>query len=97
MARGTASERDAASRRIELQAQCFAGAFLGAERSTLPMPREQYQAMIVDVRGRGDDKQPGGRRDHGSGRNYAGWVEKGFRERVLAVCNTWTAAQADVQ
>ncbi|MBT2208219.1 neutral zinc metallopeptidase [Actinomadura sp. NEAU-AAG7] len=83
--------RNEASRRIELQAQCFAGAFLGAERATLPMTREQYVAMVMDVRGRGDERLPPEERDHGSGRNYAGWVVTGFQGRRLAVCNTWTA------
>jgi predicted metalloprotease len=88
--------RTETSRRIELQAQCFAGAFLGAERDTLPMTRAQYEAMLTDVRGRGDERQPVDKRDHGSGRNYAGWVVKGYRDQRLAVCNTWTAPSADV-
>jgi predicted metalloprotease len=88
--------RTDASRRIELQAQCFAGVFLGAERSTLPMTADQYLAMITDVRGRGDDDQPAGERDHGSSRHYAGWVERGFRNRVLSACNTWTAPASTV-
>ncbi|MFC6880017.1 neutral zinc metallopeptidase [Actinomadura yumaensis] len=97
MERADPLARTEASRRIELQAQCFAGAFLGAERSTLPMTREQYVAMIVDVRGRGDERQPPDQRDHGSGRAYSGWVVKGFRGRDLALCNTWTAAPATVR
>ncbi len=91
-----AAARTEASRRIELQAQCFAGAFLGAERATLPMTRAQYAAMIVDVRGRGDERLPPDQRDHGSGRTYAGWVGTGFSGRRLAVCNTWTVPSADV-
>ncbi|MBC6460354.1 neutral zinc metallopeptidase [Actinomadura sp. HBU206391] len=93
--RDVASRTDA-SRRIELQAQCFAGVFLGAERSTLPMTARQYLAMITDVLGRGDDEQPPDERDHGSSRHYAGWVEKGFRNRVLSACNTWTAPASTV-
>jgi uncharacterized protein len=88
--------RNAASRRIELQAQCFAGAFLGVERYTIGMTREQYIAMIVDVQGRGDERQPADRRDHGSGRNYAGWVVKGFKGQKLSLCNTWTAPASSV-
>jgi uncharacterized protein len=90
------SERTEASRRIELQAQCFAGTFLGAERDTLPMTDEQYQAMITDVLGRGDDREPPERRDHGSGRHYAGWVITGYTRRVLSACNTWTVASSKV-
>ncbi|GGV20304.1 peptidase [Actinomadura cremea] len=88
--------RAEASRRIELQAQCFAGAFLGAERATLPMTREQVAAMIDDVRGRGDENLPPAQRDHGSGRTYAGWVVTGFEDGGLAVCNTWTVPSGEV-
>ncbi|MFD0901051.1 neutral zinc metallopeptidase [Actinomadura sediminis] len=88
--------RAEAGRRIELQAQCFAGAFLGAERGTLPMTRHQIAAMLEDVRGRGDDHLPPARRDHGSGRHYAGWVVTGFQGGGLAVCNTWTVPPGKV-
>ncbi|SEG85921.1 hypothetical protein SAMN04489712_118108 [Thermomonospora echinospora] len=84
------------SRRIELQAQCLAGVFLGAERGTLPMTRAQYVALMIDLRARGDDRQPADKRDHGSGRSYAGWVEKGYRERVVGTCDTWTVPAAQV-
>jgi predicted metalloprotease len=90
------SARTEASRRIELQAQCFAGAFIGAERRTLPMTQEQYRAMLLDVSGRGDERQPPERRDHGSGRHYAGWVVTGYTKRNLSVCNTWTATPSEV-
>jgi uncharacterized protein len=96
MNRQDVSARTEASRRIELQAQCFAGAFLGAERATLPMTEEQYRAMVGDVLGRGDDQQPPERRDHGSARHYAGWVIIGFAKRTLSACDTWTAAPSEV-
>jgi hypothetical protein len=86
-----------ASRRIELQAQCFAGAFLGAERTTLPMTEEQFRAMINDVFGRGDDpREPAEHHDHGSAKHYAGWVVSGYTKRALSSCNTWTAALSEV-
>ncbi|WP_243714950.1 neutral zinc metallopeptidase, partial [Actinomadura bangladeshensis] len=93
---GDKATGNAASRRIELQAQCFAGAFLGSERATLPMTREQYVAMITDVRGRGEDRKPVDERDHGSGAHYAGWVVAGFNGRDLTVCNTWIAPPSKV-
>ncbi|WP_433332774.1 neutral zinc metallopeptidase [Spirillospora sp. CA-294931] len=96
MERTSGPPRAEASRRIELQAQCLAGAFLGAERATLPMTRRQYTAMINDVRGRGDEHQAESRRDHGSSRNYAGWVVRGYRDERPAACNTWTASSAAV-
>ena len=93
---GDRATGNAASRRIELQAQCFAGAFLGAERATLPMTREQYVAMVMDVRGRGEDRKPPDERDHGTGAHYAGWVVTGFNGRQLTVCNTGLAPPAKV-
>jgi predicted metalloprotease len=96
MASGVGSARAEASRRIELQAQCFAGAFLSAERHTLPMTREQYREMIADNRARGDDAAPPDTRDHGTGRHYAGWVIRGYREGALSACDTWTAPAGDV-
>jgi predicted metalloprotease len=84
------------SRRIELQAQCFAGSFLGAERRSLPMTQQQYEAMIDDVSGRGDDRLPPDKRDHGSGRHYASWMVRGYRELVLTSCNTWTVPSSEV-
>ncbi|GAA0568364.1 neutral zinc metallopeptidase [Actinomadura livida] len=93
---GDIDRRNEASRRIELQAQCFAGAFLGTERVTLPMTQDQFNAMIRDVRGRGDERLPPEKRDHGSGRHYAGWVVAGYEGRRLAVCNTWTVPSSKV-
>jgi predicted metalloprotease len=96
MASGGASARAEASRRIELQAQCFAGAFLSAERRTLPMTRERYREMVADNRARGDDESRPDIRDHGTGRHYAGWVVRGYDRGVLSSCDTWTAPPADV-
>lgn len=92
----SADARNLTSRRIELQAQCLAGAFLGAERAALPMTRRQYEAMIEDVRGRGDDHLPADERDHGSARSYTGWLIKGYRQRNPVTCNTWTAPASTV-
>ncbi len=96
MAAGSLAARDEVSRRIELQAQCFAGAFLSAERATLPMTAEQYRAVLADARARGEDALPPDRRDHGSGRHYAGWIARGYDGRALAACDTWTAAPSDI-
>jgi predicted metalloprotease len=96
MAAAAAAARNEVSRRIELQAQCFAGAFLSAERDSLPMTPAQYRAVLDDARARGDEDQPADRRDHGSGAHYAGWVARGYTKHVLSACNTWTASPPDV-
>ena len=96
MAAPDVAGRAEASRRIELQAQCFAGAFLSAESATLPMTRSQYHHMLLDVQGRGDDSLPLDKHDHGSSHNYAGWVVIGYRAKTLAACDTWTAQPSAV-
>ncbi len=96
MASGGTASRSEASRRIELQAQCFAGAFLSAERDTLPMTAAQYHALMADVLARGDDPDSADGHDHGSGKHYAGWVARGYRDRVLSACDTWTAPASAV-
>ncbi|MDN3359738.1 neutral zinc metallopeptidase [Actinomadura sp. DC4] len=94
MASGGGGAPAEASRRIELQAQCFAGAFLSAERRTLPMTARQYREMINDNLLRGDGaSQP---QDHGSGKHYAGWVARGYRGGALSACDTWTVPASDV-
>jgi predicted metalloprotease len=96
MAGAATAPRNEVSRRIELQAQCFAGAFLSAERDSLRMTPLQYQAVLADARARGDDGQSADQHDHGSGTHYAGWVARGYTQRVLSSCNTWTASPSDV-
>ncbi len=96
MTEGGPAARSEASRRIELQAQCFAGAFLSAQRRTLPMTAEQYREMIADNHARGDDESRPDTRDHGSGRHYAGWVSRGYHEGRLSACNTWAVPVSDV-
>jgi predicted metalloprotease len=98
MASGGIVGRAEASRRIELQAQCFAGLFLSAERRALPMTRKQYRALMADVHARGDDPRSTDDHDHdhGSGQHYAGWVARGYHRHVLSSCNTWTAPASDV-
>jgi predicted metalloprotease len=91
MTEGDTSSRNEASRRIELQAQCFAGAFLGSEKKSLPMTQEQTRYLLLDVRGRGDDSQPDDKHDHGTSKHYAGWVVTGYTKQVLSACDTWTA------
>ncbi len=96
MAAPSTALRTEASRRIELQAQCFAGAFLGAESSTLPMTRSQYRFMIVDVQSRGDDGQPLAKHDHGSNQHYTSWVITGYHAKSPSACNTWTTPASTV-
>ncbi|MEU7631820.1 neutral zinc metallopeptidase [Nocardia sp. NPDC049220] len=77
------------SRRLELQAQCFAGMFLGATQHTGAIPADAGWRAIQDSYARGD--HPGGTRDHGSPQHYGWWAEHGYKTNRLSECNTWKA------
>ena len=87
------------NRRLELQAQCFSGMFLGTERASLGLTRQQFKWLVTDSYYRGDDRQPPGmdRHDHGISRDYAGWMNQGYQVGTLPGCNTWRARAADVR
>lgn len=77
------------SRRIELQAQCFAGLFMAAS----------FDRAAVDVAAReqlshGDF--PGAAPDHGKPEHYGGWFTRGAGGTRLSDCNTFAAPSSDV-
>ncbi|MCP2255249.1 hypothetical protein LY13_004023 [Prauserella aidingensis] len=93
---GTA-EGAAMSRRMELQAQCFSGMFMGSHTGRSG-PNGVTQTMLDnawnDQRTRGDDTS--GTNDHGSNANYAAWWQQGSRDNRLYQCNTWLADAGSV-
>lgn len=87
----TLDERNAITRRSELQAQCLAGAFMAAVRPSFPVTNTQWQVALRDSYGRGDDPDEPDHRDHGSRRHYAGWLNLAFIRGSTGVCDTWSA------
>jgi uncharacterized protein len=87
----TLVERNAITRRSELQAQCLAGTFMAAVRPSFPVTSTQWQVALRDSYGRGDDPAEPDHRDHGSRRHYAGWLNLAFVRRSTSVCDTWSA------
>ena len=78
------------SRRIELQANCFAGLFLAAVAGRGPVTRGLADQAVADFRN-------GGLSDtHGSRTHQAGWARTGYRGGTTAACNTWSAAPDEV-
>ncbi|MGW4741883.1 neutral zinc metallopeptidase [Nocardia xishanensis] len=77
------------SRRIELQAQCFNGMYLGSSEDGGSLSSAQIGVARRDAHGRGDG--PTDARDHGSSENSGDWFEEGVDKNRTNQCNTFTA------
>lgn len=78
------------TRRDELQATCFAAAFLGANQDTLDLYDERLDAYY-DAAYVGDEDDPSAPRDHGSSKSSTYWSDAAFGAKSPAACNTWAA------
>lgn len=78
------------NRRMELQANCFAGLFLGAAADRGSIPRHLASGAVDSAR------QGAGASTHGNVRNQIMWTALGYSERNLAACDTWSATAEDV-
>jgi predicted metalloprotease len=83
------------TRRMELQASCFAAAFLGANRRPLGLAGERLEVFDL-LRSEGDDPEEPDERDHGSGASNEAWTSAAFNSRSPSSCNTWAAPTARV-
>ncbi|MGW3350551.1 neutral zinc metallopeptidase [Nonomuraea rubra] len=88
------SELNEQSRRMELQAECLAGVFIGSVWDSLDRTEDDWE-YLLDLQVEGGDEQTGVR-DHGKGRNIAAWLDKGYEAVSPAACNTWTASASKV-
>jgi hypothetical protein len=80
------------SRRLELQAECFEGVFLAANKQTLDLTGTRYWSLNLGFHG----DLPGQPRDHGSVLSDQRWAVGGFTSGTLASCRTWTAPPEEV-
>lgn len=80
------------NRRVELQASCMGGLFLGAIADSFPMT-EQRVSRLQQVAGSFGDEpgDPASKRDHGSGTSNREWITNGYTHNDVTVCNTFTA------
>jgi predicted metalloprotease len=83
-------EEEALVRRLELQANCFAGVFLAAATGRGDVSARLATAA-VDALG-GDDSPT-----HGSHLNQLTWARAGLEQGITSACNTWTAAEESVR
>ncbi|MBA3233593.1 MAG: neutral zinc metallopeptidase [Propionibacteriales bacterium] len=80
------------NRRVELQASCLGGIFLGAIAESYSMDQSKLGQLGRVAGSFGDE--PGGDdtvRDHGSGVSNREWILTGYRVNDLGRCNTFSA------
>jgi len=86
------SSANAISRRTELQADCFAGAFLNSVSQSLSFSSNERKTITEMVYNLGDDTIngiPGYSGDHGQGANRQYWFKAGLGAGVAGTCNTY--------
>ncbi|WP_036555879.1 neutral zinc metallopeptidase [Nocardioides insulae] len=82
------------NRRMELQAQCFAGIFFRAHAGRGSISNEMLLEAETDQGRRGD--WSGQSRDHGTPQHYQSWWQRGAERGSPADCNTYAAPAGDV-
>ncbi|MEV0616614.1 neutral zinc metallopeptidase [Nonomuraea sp. NPDC050404] len=82
------------ARRMELQAECLAGVFIGSVWKFLGRPAEDWYYLLELNKRSGDEQYKV--RDHGKGVNMAAWLDRGFRASSPSACDTWSAPISQV-
>jgi len=85
----TYSARLEVNRRMELQASCLGGLFMGANKNSYPVTgraRTEWNWLVIHS---GDEYDT--ERTHGSRIVHSYWAQRGFNSRNPGLCNTFTA------
>jgi len=80
------------SRRLEFQADCYAGVFIGAVSQSIGVTDEIYQVLLEIMIAKGDDTQTGDPEyvgGHGRGYNRQAWLVKGTKSSAIGTCNSF--------
>ncbi|WP_431957921.1 neutral zinc metallopeptidase [Nocardia lijiangensis] len=83
------------SRRLELQASCFAGMFFGINHGRGDIDQQTWDEAADWARAAGD--RPGAPRVRGADHNAWGWWKWGSDKGDTWECNTWYADQENVE
>ncbi|MFI5734158.1 neutral zinc metallopeptidase [Kribbella sp. NPDC051587] len=81
-----AAAQELVTERNEMQAHCFAAAFLGANQNSVHMSRV-HRSNYGHI-GTGSSRASG---------NFRQWLKRGFTGKGPAGCNTWTAPAAQIK
>ncbi|WP_405064516.1 neutral zinc metallopeptidase [Kribbella sp. NBC_01505] len=84
-------------RRLELQANCLGGAFLGANRASFNLFGTNWLEQEYVAKHQGDELYTPVIRDHGSGSSQSYWTLAGLYNASPSVCNTFTAPPHEVE
>ncbi|MFD0362343.1 neutral zinc metallopeptidase [Nocardia sp. GCM10030253] len=82
------------SRRMELQASCFSGMFLGTNYGRGDLDQQTWNEASRNNSGAGD--RPGEQRLHGNDQNVLGWFKWGSEKGDTWECNTWYSTVPNV-
>lgn len=74
-------------RKIELQAECLSGAFIGSIWRSLGRRESDFRYVLNAAYSTAS---------HGSAKNIAYWVTRGFQQETPGSCNTFTAPKSRV-
>ena len=88
------------SRRLELQADCFAGMFLNAVAKASYLTKADRADVIELAAAGGDDSLSGNpdiAGDHGRGANRKRWVSAGLDSTKVSMCRTFSAPAKEVR
>lgn len=88
------------SRRLEVQADCFAGQFLGSIQQSTQMSDAELANVGKLFYSIGDDVLTGRRNyegNHGSGSSRQAWTNAGLESTSVGACNTFTAPAQKVR
>ncbi|WP_017621244.1 neutral zinc metallopeptidase [Nocardiopsis gilva] len=78
------------TRKSELQANCFAGAFLGSVQVSYPLTDADRSAVLTDAEATADrENGPEEERTHGTAENSRYWLDQGLTGQSPGTCNTW--------
>lgn len=88
------------SRRLEQQADCFAGEFVSSIAQSKAFTDADLTTLTKVMNNLGDDVisgDPSYVGGHGSGKNRQVWFTKGYNDTALTTCNTFTAPASSVK
>ncbi|MFF5031389.1 neutral zinc metallopeptidase [Nocardia salmonicida] len=82
------------SRRMELQASCFGGMYIGSSEAGGSWTSQEGYAAVKHNYNRGDGN--GRHRDHGTPDHNGNWYNQGYSKNRNFECNTWLAPSDEV-